>query len=107
MSNKTKHPNTPNVVTEQDKGRFVPAPCSAHLTMVIGEVNDGDYSRCDKCGEKTMLISAPTYWSVDQEPFKADERVEALKEVEVYDEISAHYCNNCNRITNLSFNQCR
>ena len=87
------------------KNRESRAP--AHLTMVIGEVNDGDYSRCDKCGEKTMLISAPTFWRVDQEPFKSDERAEAPQEVEVHDETSAHYCNNCGRITSLSFNQSR
>ncbi len=31
MSKETKHPNTPNVVTEQDKGRCAPAPSSAFV----------------------------------------------------------------------------
>lgn len=79
--------------------------CKAHLTITVGEVREGDYSLCDQCGGKTMLIIAPSEWSVDSEPYKADEKIDRPDYVHVGDEITAHYCNDCSRITSLSFNE--
>lgn len=86
--------------------RHKPDKCRVHLTMVIGEVIDGDYSRCDRCGGKTMLIIAPSFWSVASEPFKSGESAKKVfDDVVIPDEITAHYCDNCDRITSLSFNE--
>lgn len=76
-----------------------------HFTSTFGERDDGKYHRCNKCDSKTMLISAPTHWDVDQEPF-ANGEIEAVEDgyVEVTDEVSAHYCPECRHITSLSFN---
>lgn len=55
-----------------------------------------------------MLISAPSSWSIDEEPYKAGERIMETGWggcVEIPAEITAHYCAECNRITSLSFNQ--
>lgn len=78
-----------------------------HLTLVVGETESDGYHFCEQCGGKTMLISAPRSWSVDDEPYKADERMETEEGncVEISAELSAHFCADCRLITSLSFNQ--
>jgi hypothetical protein len=56
MSKKTIHPNTPNVVTEQDKGRCAPAPGSAWL-LCYSYPNDGDHGP-----QNTITTKHPADW---------------------------------------------
>jgi len=79
-----------------------------HMGFTSGETNDSDgYHRCKKCKSKTMLISAMSTWSVDQEAFKNGEitsRDEDVPDsVEVGEEITAHWCDTCEKITAFSF----
>lgn len=80
----------------------------AHLHVAFSERPDGDCSRCTTCGGKTMLISPFSEWKVDSEPFQTEETVDEIEEelpetVEVVDEITAHWCDDCRKITSLSF----
>jgi hypothetical protein len=76
-----------------------------HMTVNIGEHQCGKYNACDKCGSRTALITAYQCWSVDTEPFKDGELDDTLEsEVDVSEELSAHYCRKCHKITSLSFN---
>ena len=80
------------------------------LMLNIGErdVADG-YRECLACGSKTMLVSALSYWIVDQEAFKADERTDhdpdIPGEVEVSAEITGHWCDNCDKLTAICVHQ--
>ena len=81
-----------------------------HFGFTDGEKEYPDgYRRCKKCDSKTMLISAMDDWSVDQEAFKNGERTDRDESVPesviVGEEISAHWCNKCEKITPLSFNR--
>lgn len=71
--------------------------CRTHLTMVIGETPDG---KCDQCGTKTVLIVPGIEWRTVPD----DDHAEDETWLEVSDEVSAHYCPECDRITSLSFN---
>lgn len=80
-----------------------------HQHLGFQERADVDgYHYCTACGEKVMLISAPPIWYVDSEAYKAEEnterRYEVPEEVEIGEEITAHWCNKCEVITSLSFN---
>lgn len=72
-----------------------------HVTWSIDEAN-----RCPSCGEKTALIIAPPYWRTDSEAFESGERAPKNfpEEVEVHDEITGHYCMECERLVSLSLN---
>ena len=80
---------------------------ATHVTFAIGEHEASGYHCCDVCKTKTMLVSAPSSWSVNEEPYKSDERVETDEGdyVEISAEVSAHFCPECRTITSFSFNQ--
>lgn len=63
---------------------------------------------CSKCGRKIVLISAPTFWRVDEDAYRDDEtdeeRDEMQDSVEIGEEITAHWCDHCEVITSFSFN---
>lgn len=63
---------------------------------------------CTKCGGKIILISAPTFWRIDEDAYREDETEEERDNmsdsVEIAEEITAHYCIKCGMITSLSFN---
>lgn len=61
------------------------------------ETHDG---RCPKCGSETILVTAPLVWGVDEDNPKNDED----GAVEVYDEVSGHFCPKCRRLRSLSLN---
>lgn len=80
-----------------------------HQHISFQERADVDgYRYCTKCGDKVMLITAFSTWRVDQEAFKSEEYTRdddsIPEEVEVGEEITAHWCDNCQVITSLSFN---
>jgi hypothetical protein len=80
-----------------------------HQHLSFQERGDVDgYKHCTECGEKVVLISSPPCWSVDREAFKSGEYTrdndDIPDEVDVGEEITAHYCVNCGIITSLSFN---
>jgi hypothetical protein len=79
-----------------------------HLTFQFGETDSHDgYHRCNACKTKTMLISSPMNWSVDEEPYRADERIETEvgDNVDIPAEVTGHFCPDCNKITSFSVNQ--
>lgn len=85
-----------------------------HNTFSFGETHDG---KCSTCGMRTVLVSFYGDASVDQEPFEngqfakdspeAKAGLEIPDSVTVDDEISGHFCLQCNVLTSLSFNACR
>lgn len=79
-----------------------------HLSFQERDDVDGGYSYCTACGEKVMLITALSTWRVDREAYRAGERTDASDdvpdEVDIGEEITAHWCNKCEVITSLSFN---
>ena len=79
-----------------------------HVTASFGELPQPDGSLCAVCKERLALIIAPTWWRVDQEAFVSGERTDddedVPDEVEVCDEVTAHYCLRCERIRSISFN---
>lgn len=62
-----------------------------HLTWSI-EVGD---SRCPECNDETILIVAPSQW------YTADGEADP---VEVYEEVTGHYCQKCGKLVSLSLN---
>lgn len=77
-----------------------------HLHLQFCERDDSDgYHYCLACGAKTILVSAPMSWSVDGEPYKADEQIELdFEDVELSEEVTGHWCEQCNKLTSLAFN---
>lgn len=76
-----------------------------HLTWS----RESDGGKCPECGKTTVLIVADT-WHVDEESAVAaghseDEAEDlVLESLEVHEEITGHYCLNCERLCSLSFN---
>lgn len=68
-----------------------------HITWSVEKT----VGRCPTCDNPTMLITPCVSWNVDQDE---DVPRDLPDEVEVYDEVSAHYCERCDRITSLSLN---
>lgn len=66
-----------------------------HLTMSFGETN----GVC-RCGTTTLLITPFETWNADHNCNPPDSDT-----VAVDDEISAHFCPECQRVTSLSFNE--
>ena len=81
-----------------------------HANFEFGETN----GRCNNCSSRTALISIYGDGNVDQEPFAAGEYAEESAEhqcgveipesVEFNDEITAHFCFQCNCLTTLCIN---
>jgi predicted RNA-binding Zn-ribbon protein involved in translation (DUF1610 family) len=73
-----------------------------HVTLEFGQNRSkhGIY-RCNQCAAKIWLIVARS-WSVDQESLPP--RADGPDDVDVSEEVTAHYCPKCERITSLSFN---
>lgn len=61
-----------------------------HLTWSVEEP-DG---KCGTCGEKTILLISPGWWTRDGKG----------EDFQVSDEVSGHYCRNCERLRSLSLN---
>lgn len=81
-------------------------PGYAHLHVKFYEKPEGEYHLCSLCNGKTILISSYGDWAVDEEPYKSGEQIDDMAEtVDVSEEITAHYCLNCKKITSLSFNE--
>ena len=64
---------------------------------------------CPVCGGKTVLVSKGSGWDADEEHVEEvfGEGVfdkEFIDGVSVDDEISAHFCRECRRLTSLSLN---
>ena len=71
---------------------------SEHLTQA-------GYWLCNKCNSKTMLVSCPAYWSVDQETFKNGEPTPEDTPQEVFvGEVCGHWCPTCEILVSLSYN---
>ena len=81
----------------------------ASVMIELGETQRDGYQVCDKCGTKTMLISAPSCWSVDQEAFMSGERTDNNPDVPEYVEVGAevtgHWCDSCEKLTSVSMHQ--
>ena len=81
-----------------------------HANFEFGETN----GRCNNCSSRTALISIYGSGNVDQEPFATGEcaeesaehqcGVEIPESVEFNDEITAHFCFQCNCLTTLCIN---
>lgn len=69
------------------------------MTHLTCEINERD-GKCGTCGESTVLISAGVEWGVDIESSGEDDP----DAVYVDEELTAHFCLTCNRMTSLSFN---
>jgi hypothetical protein len=67
-------------------------------THVTWSRETGD-RKCPECGSEPILIVASTEWDVPEQEAPSDDTPDW---VGVYDEISAHYCLKCGRITSLS-----
>ncbi len=77
----------------------------AHLNLILNEHDDGKYHLCGTCGSKTILIAAGGEWSVDQEPFcDGESNDDMTDDVTIQEEVTAHLCPKCRRITSLAFN---
>lgn len=68
-----------------------------HLHVRFHEKDDNS---CTICGTKTILIFPVSEWDVDENAHE-----ELPDRVYVSDEITAHYCNKCEKVTSLSFNE--
>ncbi len=79
----------------------------ASLILNFGERDTHDgYSECLDCGSRTMLVSAMSHWTIDDEPFKAGENFDVgMDMVEVSAEITGHWCNSCEKLTTLCVHQ--
>jgi hypothetical protein len=81
---------------------------SIHLNFDLQEHTDEKGNCfCNRCGRKIVLISAYAFWRVDDDAYREDETDEERDEmpdnVEISEEITAHWCNKCEVITSLSF----
>ena len=77
------------------------ANCYTHFTWDIEE-----NGKCPKCKGDTILIYPANSWAVDEESCsEEDYENELIDGVDVSEEITAHFCFNCNIITSLSFNK--
>lgn len=61
------------------------------------ELNEQD-GKCVKCGEQTLLIAPWLLWRLDSEDNEFDE------EVEISEEVTAHYCKKCDIVTGFWIN---
>ena len=75
----------------------------------FGEKQDGDYRVCLACGSRTMLVSCPKAWRVDQEAFRPGERTDQDEsvpdEVEVSAEVTGQWCDSCKKLTSICIHQ--
>jgi len=69
-------------------------------THVTWSRETGD-DRCPECGSEPILIVAFTEWNVPEQEDQSDDTPDS---VDVAEEISAHYCLKCGKITSLSLN---
>ena len=70
-----------------------------HFVLKFGEDRRNDHDCCSKCGTKTTPITAYTRWVMPSGSARSLPR----PTTSVRDEISAHFCLKCERITSLSF----
>lgn len=70
-----------------------------HLNATFGETG----GKCNECSETTVLVTALDCWNLHN--VTDDTNEEGDGDVTVCDEISGHFCRNCNRLTALFFNQ--
>jgi Zn finger protein HypA/HybF involved in hydrogenase expression len=78
-----------------------------HLTSRFGERTDGGKSVCNTCNSRTFLIIAGSDWDIDREGFEESGHNPADASdhcVMVREEITGHFCPQCEKITSLSFN---
>jgi hypothetical protein len=72
-----------------------------HLTWT----NELPRGICPHCNEKTTLILASGLWNADEESCK-EQGIEYPEDgVMVHEEVSGHYCRNCDVLTSLSINR--
>jgi len=69
-----------------------------NLTLNINETHDTENDLCKTCNSRVYLIIAHG-WHVDSE----DEDM-ADEFVELSEEVTAHYCKTCDKITSFAFN---
>lgn len=63
------------------------------------------YLRCNKCGEKLMLVTTSGYFKVDEEAFKPGEgNPEGLVDEVFVGEVSGHWCGECEMLVSLTYN---
>ncbi len=67
-----------------------------HLTWSV-ETPGG---KCPKCNTKTILIIAPLNWNIDDD----GDNIDNDGDVEVRDEVTGHFCPQCERLRSLSLN---
>lgn len=65
-----------------------------HFAIEIYE----NWGKCRKCGEQTLLIAPWSTWQLDSGDDEFDD------EVEISEEVTAHYCKGCNLITGFWIN---
>ena len=66
--------------------------------------DDDGYSRCNACGEKTILVLPHGDWLADEEPYKNGEPIELEERAIWVGEVSGHFCQKCNMLVSLSYN---
>jgi hypothetical protein len=67
----------------------------AHITIIVRESG----GLCENCGTPTKLIK-PGFWKLDSDDCSDDD--EGVREIA--DELTAHYCEMCDKITSISLN---
>jgi len=80
--------------------------------------NDG-YRKCNTCKTPTILLTTGCIrWSPDEEPYKNGEQTEGIEDaklkkfvekladegIELGEEITIHYCPECEKITSINVN---
>jgi hypothetical protein len=66
--------------------------------------DDDGYSRCNTCGEKTILVFPCGEWIADDEPYKNGEQMELEESEFDVGEVTGHFCQTCNILVSLSYN---
>jgi len=76
------------------------------IGMCFGEHIDADgFHRCNKCDEKTILVTTSGYWGVDEEPYKSGEQLQGgeLPDEVFVGEVSGHWCPGCEMLVSLHY----
>ena len=59
---------------------------------IVLEINEKD-GKCGTCGNETMLITTFCEWKVDNADTEYDSTIE------INEEVTAHYCKQCSKVT--------
>ena len=75
------------------------------ITSNNEHIDSEGHHRCNTCDTKTLLVTAPCEWEIDEEPYKSGENsAEELPDSVFVGEVSGHWCSKCEMLVSLSYN---